>query len=707
MKTPSHRPERDIFKDLESLCASAGYIHVIAFFCFKDNSLIISEEGGISSPYQENPLERLIRTEIATLIGLMVKKDIDLSIPDPDLFVTYVNKTQELLNEFHRSMLPVENFLDSNNVIQNPFTMGAFLREGIFYSGESAYPLQYLELATKKYSQDNPWFKSNKGFVIEDVKDVAKAIMDLQTDKLMMVLCEQNGEHIDGRVFLNAFTFTLNDLQQKIDIESNIISKILEAFSFLHTNEGFNAFGDFNTTNAFPIIKLNGSEFLLFQNYTLFEAMYETPYFWLNQDSSYSQIASKNRGEYVESFTYERLKLVFGQNRVFKNVLIKDGKKIINEIDVLVMFADRAIVLQAKSKKLTLASRKGNDLCLRDDFKKAIEDAYRQGLNCCNSLIQNNYKMYSENGKLLTLPTKIRTFHIFCVISENYPALSYQSEQFLKYETTDKIMAPFIMDVFFLDILTEFLSTPLYFLSYVDRRTTYSQKVTTSNELLILYHHLKANLWIDDDTTRVTYADHECFELYEALLVRRENYQGKDTPDGILTRFKGTHFDKIIKQIEFKEHPVAVNLGLYLLYCGEHFVKKFNQSLNKLIQLNKRDGKIHDISLLLGKDQGLTLYFGEAYSETLRETLYAHCKKRKYIEKSQSWFGLILNNDFSIQYATQLNYKWEKNSALDKLTKSMLPIQDSLKKPKKRKIGRNDPCPCGSQKKYKKCCLNR
>ena len=25
----------------------------------------------------------------------------------------------------------------------------------------------------------------------------------------------------------------------------------------------------------------------------------------------------------------------------------------------------------------------------------------------------------------------------------------------------------------------------------------------------------------------------------------------------------------------------------------------------------------------------------------------------------------------------------------------------------KRKIGRNEPCPCGSGKKYKKCCLNK
>ncbi len=27
--------------------------------------------------------------------------------------------------------------------------------------------------------------------------------------------------------------------------------------------------------------------------------------------------------------------------------------------------------------------------------------------------------------------------------------------------------------------------------------------------------------------------------------------------------------------------------------------------------------------------------------------------------------------------------------------------------PQKRKIGRNDPCPCGSGKKYKKCCLGK
>ena len=41
------------------------------------------------------------------------------------------------------------------------------------------------------------------------------------------------------------------------------------------------------------------------------------------------------------------------------------------------------------------------------------------------------------------------------------------------------------------------------------------------------------------------------------------------------------------------------------------------------------------------------------------------------------------------------------NPEFEKLSSSF----DSFKA-KKKKIGRNDPCPCGSGKKFKKCCLN-
>jgi uncharacterized protein YecA (UPF0149 family) len=45
---------------------------------------------------------------------------------------------------------------------------------------------------------------------------------------------------------------------------------------------------------------------------------------------------------------------------------------------------------------------------------------------------------------------------------------------------------------------------------------------------------------------------------------------------------------------------------------------------------------------------------------------------------------------------------WENNGH----TPNEIRRLSNLNKPKK-KIGRNDPCPCGSGKKYKKCCMNK
>ena len=54
---------------------------------------------------------------------------------------------------------------------------------------------------------------------------------------------------------------------------------------------------------------------------------------------------------------------------------------------MLVTFGDFAIVVQAKSKKLTLEARKGNSKQLESDFKKAIQDAYNQAY-LCSQLLQ-------------------------------------------------------------------------------------------------------------------------------------------------------------------------------------------------------------------------------------------------------------------------------------------------------------------------------
>ena len=149
----------------------------------------------------------------------------------------------------------------------------------------------------------------------------------------------------------------------------------------------FTSLSAFNAAYAYPFIRRGPDEIILLQYYGISEAFYEVPFYWMYDDESYISEALHHRGDFAESFAAERLSRVFGPDRVFQNVEIRRGKaETLGEIDVLVVFGDRVIVLQAKSKRLTLDARKGNDRALRGDFKRAIQDAVDQSLSCADLL---------------------------------------------------------------------------------------------------------------------------------------------------------------------------------------------------------------------------------------------------------------------------------------------------------------------------------
>ena len=179
------RPEVEVFADLQSLCASPGYAHTIGYFCWRDNLI---RYGG--SQVTERDLEhqhshdKLLRTEISTLIGLMIQQPIDLSLPAPDVMQDYVDRTESLLHELHQSLQKpwFEGLsLETGDVPErDTFATAAAMREPIFYGGELAYDFQYRDLARLKYRADDEWLEANKGFRIEDACRIADALLELQ-----------------------------------------------------------------------------------------------------------------------------------------------------------------------------------------------------------------------------------------------------------------------------------------------------------------------------------------------------------------------------------------------------------------------------------------------------------------------------------------------------------------------------------------------
>lgn len=502
--------------------------------------------------------------------------------------------------------------------------------------------------------------------------------------------------------------------------DTTTVTRILDAFTFPleERNAGFRALNDFNAVSATPLLHMPDGRYLSLQAYGLAEAVYDAPFYWMTADKSYRPTLAKNRGNFTEAFVTERLTLVFGKERVFRGVDIHAAKGAkAGEIDTLVVWGNRAIVVQAKSKRLTLEARRGNDQMIQDDFSKSVQEAYDQAIACANCLGQPQYTLRAADGRVVDLPYPFEEIYPVCIVSDHYPALSFQVRQFLNTVQPPRVQPPMVMDVFALDVMTEMLQSPLKFLSYLNRRVNYGDKLMASHELTILGYHLNQNLWMEPETGMMQLADDFTVGLDIAMQVRRMGVEGAATPPGILTRHhEATTLGEVITQIENRPNPATIDLGFLLLAASGDTIKQVSRGIDKLAAAARADGRHHDLTVAFGHgESGLTVHINSEPHPVAVTRLQEHCGRRKYKERASKWFGLCLRpQDCAVRFGLTLAAPWKQNDEMEQATQDMQEARNGTrtlvelidaKRAAPVKVGRNDPCPCGSGLKYKKCHL--
>ena len=128
----------------------------------------------------------------------------------------------------------------------------------------------------------------------------------------------------------------------------------------------------------------------------------------------------------------------------------------------------------------------------------------------------------------------------------------------------------------------------------------------------------------------------------------------------------------------------------------------------------RADGKMHDLTFGFKEGSGITFHCTDEPSNVAGPRLKSYCSLRKYREKASQWFGLCMTfSGPDVRFGASLVFPWSQDEQMDEKSKELkeaLPIDQALqtlmmKRSRARKISRNDPCPCGSGRKYKKCCL--
>lgn len=710
------RTQEVVLGELRDLTQSPGYAHAFAYLVLKSNVAFSTGEEFTKEDFLKlhNP-ENMLRTEADLVLALMISAPVDLAIPNPFTTQTYIDSTIRLLAELHQAILAsargewlkaFHELASSDEVRKSPLKNGLILREAMFYGPESAFPFQYLAMAKERYAPDSAWLQTHVGF---DIDEAARFMEGVQ--KVLRPRYVSHGERCrtqspDEWTFLPNFRFELAEVADAAGLALDKAEVIAKRFSTQEQDEELSIRSAFayNKVSAYPLIRLRDGQMFAFSEYSLFESLYNDPFYWIAKDKKYLGEHSQTRGSFVELLTERTLRRVFGERNVARGVRFFDaGGNETAEADAVLRFGNRAFIFQAKSKKLTLASRSGDDDAIARDFKGAVQDAYDQAVACTEAIRRGERAQVGDELVSSEFLSGAKRFYPICIVSDHYPSLSFQARELLTTHDQPDLASPIVLDVFALDVLSEMLSTPLYFTDYLSKRADFGERVMASHEMVVLSWYLKQNLFVKPNEHYVL-ADDFLVELDLAMAVRRAGVAGQATPSGQLTRFRDTPIQRIIDAVERSERADVHRLGEVVLAMGSEAADQLSRGMSRILEQTKLDGRAHDITIGLEGEAGFTVHCNLFEPDRARERLLTHCTMRKYVEKKAAWYGVNVSLDGEPRMMLGLEEPWAFDPVLESEAGDyrIRNYTHALNGPKG-KIGRNDPCPCLSGLKYKRC----
>ena len=478
--------QKEIIEQLSGLTSTYSFRYVIAKICFRDFC------GTIDELTHKDVHNHLNSNELAFLAGLWLKnvnvnREEDLKGVD-----TAFKDTYRMMRELHKTFISEGPKFDITNPpdFHEVFMNSNIFKEVIFYAGTGAYDYQYIRWVVEKYKLDRGWLKANKGIELALVPEFYAYIKDTLHEKLN---ARNKDVHPSDEEILEFFCIDRKELLKK----NSAFGPILDALTIqvgTVTNIGFNGIGDHNIFQEKPIIELFNGKLFIPQPYNVSEALYESPFYWMNGDKDYVSTALKNRGDVAEDITTQIIKKVYGEKNVYTALKIFQAKgKAATDIDVLAVHEDTAIIFQVKSKKLTALSKQGNLEALKRDFNQAVLSAFEQGMKAKECILNpNGLKFISKEGQEVFFRKNINQCEVVTVVLDTYPAIIHQSRIILEKELNEEL--PVSMSIFDLEVIGKYLKKPSQFFDYIHRRRKFSNYFMGDNEMCFLGFHLQRGL---------------------------------------------------------------------------------------------------------------------------------------------------------------------------------------------------------------------
>jgi hypothetical protein len=690
----------DLCRDLAALSREPGYIYAYCWLIRRDLYLDPTEAADV------NWRERLSFQELTFLGGLMVKAPLLLDVPDEPTVASQIERTDALFAALHgaygeemmgrlaeklASGQPPSG--DAAQAAVDLFGGGVAMAEAIFYSGSGAYDFQYWTFAPARYESDAPWLLEHVGF---DIATTARMVRVLRTrpDKFREGSPETFVE--TSELLLDAFCIPDDALEE---FDSGTAAAFLSAFSLEpgSVNADLSAPGQYNALLSHPIVRLDDGRRFLPVPFNLAQSLYESPTHWMRADPDYRDTAAAHRGDGTEEIVAGLLGEVFGSENVYRGIEFFDGRRVIGEIDVLAVLGRKAIVVQCKSKSLTMLARSGDRASLEADFRHAVQDAYDQGISCRRLMLEATGGLHAKiDGGTLSLPP-LDDVWIMCVLSDHYPALTHQTSTYLSVpEGEPQAIA---LSLFDLDVMGFYLQDPFEFMYYVRQRVDLATYYRADEELTLLACHLKTKLvrtpGIDAETIDGTVA-----QLIDANFpVAKGHYEYSPAAERLFPEWKNPDFDQLLADIRDAGDPGFVDAAFLLFDLSRNAADQLTEGIRATRSRTEADGKLHTFVTI---GDGFGISFAAARRDVEDQAL-AFGEARKYRAKTDQWLALGGKQGSTrlVDFAAYSREPWREDPEQERLARALLKAGTQIRPGGK--VGRNERCPCGSGRKYKHC----
>lgn len=631
---PKPRAIQVVFDDLRALTQTDGSLHHISKLIQRDWFLTVDMKEGkiLGDPAKRWSLSRLNNNELMLLLGTAVQSQTHRTFSVLPQDQEFEGSADRLLREFHDAV--TLDFISQNptQFDHSEMKINAIAREAIYYGADSFFISQFEKFARYRYKDDSEWLLVNAGISIRPTLQIARFIIDRINLQMTYV----------ANIYKESGPLDFGTLSRMLSITKDILRKEFgsktDSFLAHFSSRAFNANQSFdnpfavNQVNNAPLLDLG--DFIYVPNeYRLMGSIYESPFYWTMADRAYRDKASSNRGKFVEKTASATFRKVFGEAYVYENVAIKEGKNTVAEADVLVAFGEFVIVVQAKSKRITMKARAGDAEALKTDFQGAIQDPYDQAFRFIE-LIESGSQCTAANGQSIDLPNIKRAFPVV-LLSDGFPGMTLLSHMMLK---RDKAVAPVIWDIAVLHTVTEILPTPVDFLFYLKCRSEAFDNISSDSEYNYLGYHLKLKLTKPSDCDFMQ-IDRDFAASVDDYMVAKELGAPAEQPIGILDRLKIPIISDLLTALK-SAPPELVGIVIELYDFSSTSLEQFGKQIAGM-RKEVRAGKVFKSASIQTPSGGITYLVAQKNDVRTKDAAQAIGHKYKYETRSDRWYVIF------------------------------------------------------------------